>query len=103
MTGRFEDMDEFLSAATEMPKSFRSIQVRLALVIETSPTCTNVLDISDQVRLELPCLTLAPTSSTTNYSLGLNPEGALQIKDRLFVGPEAKLMQLQEWLNSRSP
>jgi hypothetical protein len=54
------------------------------------------LDISDEIWLELSRLTLTPTSSTANYSLGLNPEGGLQIKDGLFVGPEAKLMQLQE-------
>jgi hypothetical protein len=35
MTGGLEDVDEFSSATTEVPESFLSIQVRLALVIET--------------------------------------------------------------------
>jgi hypothetical protein len=46
-------------------------------------------------------MTLASVFSTTNYSLGLNLEGAPQIKDGPFVGPEAKLIQLQGWLDSR--
>jgi hypothetical protein len=35
MIGGLEDVDEFSSATTEVPESFRSIQVQLALVIET--------------------------------------------------------------------
>jgi N-terminal domain on NACHT_NTPase and P-loop NTPases/NB-ARC domain len=173
-------LDEFSSATTDLPESFRSVRVRLALIIETfqrvqaqaeadriSETTANVLkpvvessldhtqeltkildkaiptgtystfdrrlqavkslaydrkvqkivdqlhsdiqilnfhqttshlDISDQIRLELSRLTLVPTSPTPNYTFGLNLGGAPQIVDGLFVGRDAELRQLQQWL-----
>jgi hypothetical protein len=59
---------------------------------------TSHSDTSDEIREELSRLSLTPTSPPPNYAFGLDLGAAPQIEEGAFMGREAELRQLCDWL-----
>jgi N-terminal domain on NACHT_NTPase and P-loop NTPases len=63
---------------------------------------TNHSDIVDQIRESLSKLILSPPPQPSNFSFGMNLGHAPQVAEGMFMGRQAEVIQLDQWLTPLS-
>jgi hypothetical protein len=84
----------------KVQKCAERLQANIQVLI-IHQTTTNS-DIVEQIRESLSKLTLSPPPQSLNFSFGLNLGHAPEVAEGTFVGRQAEVIQLDQWLSPRS-